>query len=269
MKIFYQWIPWAYSHKVWLEVWKFYGIKEKDIVWKFSFKDMFDAIIKENWIWIVPIENSYAWSVHENFYHISSYDVKIIWEYYLPVKHCLLWITKDKKKIKKAYSHYQALMQCENYLLKNNIDHIIFQDTASSAKYIKEKNDESLGSIASSFAAKIYGLNILEENINDQLDNTTRFLIVVPKDLKIKNYTNKWKMSIMFKLKDMPAVLYKCLGAFATRNINLTKIESLPAKDGQFNYMFWLDIDYANKDVEDAINELDFFAKEIRILWKY
>ncbi len=267
MKIFYQWIEWAYSHKVWTIIWQYYNIK--DIIWEFSFKDMFDSIVKKKWIWIVPIENSYAWSVHENFYHINSYDVKIIWEYYLPVKHCLLSTSNDKNTIKKAYSHYQALMQCESYLFKNNIEPIVFQDTALSAKYIKEKKDKSLSSIASSFAWKIYWLNVIEENINDKLDNTTRFLIVAPKDTLIKNYTNDNKVSMVFKVKNMPAVLYKCLWAFATRNINLTKIESLPAKEWKFKYMFWIDFNHSNKNINYIIKELSFFAKDIRILWKY
>lgn len=267
MKIFYQWIPWAYSHKVWIDIWKHYWIK--DIIWQFSFKDMFASVVKENWIWIVPIENSYAGSVHENFYNISSYDVKIIWEYYLPVRHCLLSTSEDKKTLKKAYSHYQALMQCENYLKKNNIEPVIFQDTASSAKYVKEQNDESVASIASSLAAEIYNLNILDKDINDDFDNTTRFLIVIPKDVKIENYSHNNKMSILFKVKDMPAVLYKCLGAFATRDVNLSKIESLPSKEWNFEYMFWIDFEYSNKNVEWVIDELKFYAKDIRILWKY
>lgn len=267
MKVFYQWMKWAYSHKVWIDIWKHYVVN--DIIWVFSFKDVFDYVVKERWIWIIPIENSYAWSIHENFYHISSYNVKIIGEYYLPVRHCLLWLWKDKKQIKKAYSHYQALMQCENYLLKNNIKPIIFQDTAGSSKYVKEQNDESLASIASSFASEIYGLNILEDNINDDLNNTTRFLIVVETNMDIENYTNNNKMSILFKVKDMPAILYKCLGAFATRDINLSKIESLPSKEGQFEYMFWIDFEYKKKDLDNVLKELSFFSKKIRILWKY
>lgn len=267
MKIFYQWIKWAYSHKVWINVWRYYNIQ--DIVWKFSFKDVFDALIEEKGIWIVPIENSYAWSVHENFYHIGSYNVKIIWEYYLPVRHCLLSTSKDKNTIKKAYSHYQALMQCEDYLLKNGIEPVIFQDTAGSAKYIKKQKDDSLAAIASSFAWSIYWLNVLEENINDKLDNTTRFLIVTSKDINLKNYTNNNKISIIFKVKNIPAVLYKCLWAFATRNINLTKIESLPAREWKFKYMFWLDFNHSNKNIDSLLKELSFFAKDIRILWRY
>lgn len=187
----------------------------------------------------------------------------------MPVRHCLLWTSQDKKNIKKAYSHYQALMQCEDYLSKKNIEPVIFEDTAAAAKYIKEQNNDSLASIASSFAGEIYGLHIIEENINDELNNTTRFLIITKKDVKLKKYTNDNKMTILFKVKDIPSVLYKCLGAFATRDINLSKIESLPSKEWQFEYMFWVDFNYTNKDIDSTINELSCFGKDIRILWKY
>jgi len=271
MEIYYQWYKWAYSHQVWLKVAKKYNINEENIIWLFSFKDMFDKVVKNNGIWIVPIENSYAGSVYENFKNLVNYNVKIIWEYYLEISHCLLSTSKDKKTIKKAYSHYQALMQCEKYLKKNNIEGIAFWDTAGSAKYVKEQNNNEIASISSELAAKIYWLNILEKWINDQKNNTTRFFIISRKDNNIENFSKDKKYSIVFKTKDIPAVLYKCLWAFATNNINLTKIESIPTKEKQFEYMFWLDFeDIKDKNkIDNALNELWFFAKDIKILWNY
>jgi len=271
MKIYYQWHKWAYSHKVWLEVAKKYKIDENNIIWLFSFKDVFDKVIEENWIWIVPIENSYAGSVHENFYHLVSYKVKIIWEYYLDINHCIASTGKNLEEIEEAYSHYQALMQCEQYLKKHKIKPHIFWDTAWSAKYIKNKNNPKLAAISSEFAAEIYGLNILEKNINDQKWNTTRFFIVVPKNIELKKFSSNNKISLVFKVKNMPAVLYKCLWAFATRNIDLTRIESLPTKENKFEYMFWVDFIKPSKerDLEEALKELSFFSKDIKVLWKY
>ena len=271
MKIYYQGYEWAYSHQVWIEVAKHYNIDKSNIIWLFSFKDIFEKITKESWIWIIPIENSYAWSVYENFKNLIKYDTKIIWEFFLNIEHCLLSTSNDINSIKKAYSHYQALMQCENYLQKYKIEWIQFQDTAWSAKYIKEQNNPTLASISSEFAGKIYWLNILEKWINDQKNNKTRFFIVVPQNTKISNFSNKQKSSIVFKTKDIPAVLYKCLWAFATNNINLTKIESIPTQDKQFEYMFWLDFKLPEntKKIENTLNELNFFAKDIKILWKY
>ncbi len=268
MKIYYQWEPWAYSHKVWLETAKKLNLNEKNVVWLFSFKDVFDTISKENGIWIIPIENSYAWSVHENFFYLSKYNVKIIWEYFLEINHCLVSTSNNITTIKKALSHYQALMQCENYLKKHNIKPVVFWDTAWSAKYVKEQNNPELAAISSELAANIYWLNILDKKINDQEWNTTRFFIVVPKNLEIKNLSTNKKCSIIFKVKDMPAVLYKCLWAFATRNINLTKIESIPTQENKFEYMFWVDLE-KTKDFSKAIEELKYFAKEVKILWEY
>ena len=270
MKIFYQWEPWAYSNIVSLKVAKKYWIDKKDIYWCFSFKDMFEEWIKNNSIMIVPIENSYAGSVHENFYHLSNYPVKIIWEYYLEINHCLVWLTKDVSKIKEAYSHYQALMQCENYLKNKNIEPKVYWDTAWSAKYIAETQDESKAAITSDLAAQIYNLEVIDKNINDQKWNTTRFFIVIPKKLELWNFSYNKKISILFKVKDMPSVLYKCLWAFATRNINLTKIESLPTKEWQFEYMFWLDFEKPNeKELNWALDELKYFSKQVNILWEY
>ena len=269
MNIYYQWHEGAYSHITALEVAKKYNIK--NINGLFSFKDMFDNVVKNDGIWIVPIENSYAGSVHENFYHLVSYDVKIIWEYFLDIKHCLVSTSNDIKTIKEAYSHYQALMQCENYLKKHNINAKVFWDTAWAAKYIKEKNDSSLWAISSELAGEIYWLNILEKWINDQDGNNTRFFIITKENINLEKFSQHNKISLVFKVKDMPAVLYKCLWAFATRDINLTKIESLPTKEKQFEYMFWIDFikPEDNKKLEWALHELAYFAKDIKILWEY
>jgi len=269
MNIYYQWNPGAYSHQVSIEIAKFYNIPYNNIKWVFSFKNIFEETINE-WIWIIPIENSYAGSVHENFYYLSSYPIKIIWEFYLKIEHCLVSTGKNIKNIKKAYSHYQALMQCENYLKKRKIQPHTFWDTAWAAKHIKEKNNPELSAISSAFSAKIYGLNILDKWINDQNENTTRFFIIVRKNSNLKNFSNNKKNSLIFKVKDIPAVLYKCLWSFATRNINLTKIESLPTKEGKFEYMFWIDFEKKSQQIVDwAIKELKYFAKEVKILWDY
>ena len=271
MKIFYQGEPGAYSHQVGLEIAKFFNFSEEDVVGLFSFKDVFETIVNDDGIGIIPIENSYAGSVHENFFHLSKYPVKIIGEYYLSINHCLCSVGKDIAKVKKAYSHYQALMQCENFLKKHNIQPVVWADTAGSAKYVKEQNDPTIAAISSTLAAKIYGLNILKENINDQPGNTTRFFIVVKEGSKLCCPLDFKKVSLLFKVKDMPAVLYKCLGAFATRNINLTKIESLPTQEKRFEYMFWIDFEKPDNEelLDGALKELFCFAKQIKILGKY
>jgi len=153
-------------------------------------------------------------------------------------------------------------------------------DTALAAKMVAEGGDLSVGAIASPYAAEIYGLKILEKNIQDQEGNTTRFLIVAPqRDEKFEKEEFKEmfgakpyeKVSVLFRLRDIPAALYKALGAFATRGINLTKIESVPAKQKAFEYVFWLDFqkNVPEKLVKEALEELEFFSKEVKVLGEY
>ncbi len=275
MQIYYQWYPWAYWNKASLQVAKHLNIQTPHIFWLETFKEVFDKIQQWN-IWVFPIENSYAWSIHENFYHMIAGKYIIIWEIFLDINHYLLWKTNDISKIKKAYSHPQALMQCQNYLKKYNIEPVVASDTAGAAKFISEQNDETLASISSDLCSELYHLEMIDKNIQDQTGNTTRFFVVVQKEVfeKQKEYFHlpkTWKISIQFKTKDTPSALYKCLWAFATRHINLTKIESLPARENRFEYIFWIDLEKSGEEkvIFDAFEELQFFCKDFKILWEY
>ena len=275
MKIYYQWYPWAYSHQASLSVADSLKIDYDNIVWVENFKSVFNEI--DNWnIWVLPIENSYAGSIHENFHNLVSGNYKIIWELKLDINHCLLWNAKNINDIKEVYSHPQALMQCENYIVKNNFSANSYQDTAGAAKFVAESWKNNIGSISSILCAKVYNLNILDENIQDQNWNTTRFFVVVKNEI-FEKYGDKLKlekvnkMSIRFKTKDTPSALYKCLWAFATRFINLSKIESLPAKQNKFEYIFWVDFqkNVSDEIIKDALKELEFFWDEMIIFWDY
>ena len=238
MNIYYQWEPWAYSHEASKNVEKNLGIKISNIIWMSDFLSVWEKIW-EGHIGILPIENGYAGSIHENLYYFMRYDYKIIWEYDHRVKHCLLSLEDDIKKVKKAYSHPQALTQCHNFLKNNNIKVEKFSDTAWAVKYIKENNLKWVWAIASRLAWDLYWLNILKENIVDQYGNTTKFFIITRKDSNITYKSKVWKVSIIFETRDIPASLYKCLWAFATNNINLTKIESMPNLKDPFSYLFF------------------------------
>lgn len=275
MQIYYQGYPWAYGNKASLQVAQQLQISTTQIIWLETFKEVFDKIEQGN-IGVLPIENSYAWSIHENFYHMIAWKYMIIWEIFLDINHYLLWKTNDISKIKKAYSHPQALMQCQNYLKKYNIEPIVASDTAWAAKFISEQNDETLASISSDLCSELYHLEMIDKNIQDQTGNTTRFFVVVQKDVfeKQKEYfyfPKTWKISIHFKTKDIPSALYKCLWAFATRYINLTKIESLPARENCFEYIFWIDFEknVEEKVIFDAFEELQFFCKDFVLLGDY
>jgi len=117
----------------------------------------------------------------------------------------------------------------------------------------------------------MYGLNILDTNIQDHQGNTTRFVVIVPQNSDVKYLKKSGKVSILFELKHIPASLYKCLGAFATNHINLTKLESIPSYKGNFSMMFWLDFkgSLSDENVEKALEELAYFTSEIRILGEY
>lgn len=275
MQIYYQWYPGAYSNKASLQVAKQLQIPTQEIIGLETFKEVFDKIQEGN-IWVLPIENSYAGSIHENFYHMIAWKYIIIWEIFLDINHCLLGKTDDISKIKKAYSHPQALMQCQNYLKKHNIEPIVVSDTAGAAKFISEQNDETLASVSSDLCSELYHLEMIDKNIQDQTGNTTRFFVVVQQEVfeKQEEYfhlAKTWKISIQFKTKDIPSALYKCLWAFATRYINLTKIESLPARENRFEYIFWIDFEknVEEKVIFDAFEELQFFCKDFKILGDY
>ena len=270
MKLIYQWVPWAYSNIVCLEVSKLIEWEITDIIWVDNFTALWESIDWEN-IWVIPIENSYAGNIHENLYNFLRYDFQIIWEVNLEVNHCLLSKESDISDIKEVYSHPQALSQCHNFLKKYNIKPLKFSDTAWAAEMIVKKDKTWIWAIASSLAGDIYWLNILEESIQDQNWNTTRFFIVAPKNAWIVFKNKKNKTSIVFEAKNIPASLYKCLWAFATNNVNLTKIESLPSLKDPFTYLFWIDFDWTTKDisVKKSLIELKFFTNNIKILGEY
>lgn len=270
MNIYYQWEKWAYSNQASNIVKWLINKETTNIIWVNDFLSVWENI--EEWhIWVLPVENSYAGSIHENLYLFLRYDYEIIWEYDLVIEHCLLSKEKNIKDIKKVYSHHQALSQCHNFLKKNNIKPERFYDTAGAAKYISENIKENSWAIASKLSAKIYNLNIIEENIADQKWNTTKFFIISKKWSNI-NYSKKVnKTSIIFETKNIPASLYKCLWAFATNNVNLTKIESMPSLKDPFTYMFFITFEWKlkNENTKKTLEELEFFTSYIKILGEY
>ena len=270
MNIYYQWEPWAYSHLASKQIEKFLDKKIDKIEWKVDFLSVWEEIESGN-IWVLPVENGYAGSIHENLYYFLRYDYKIIWEFDLEVQHCLLSLETDIKSVKQAFSHPQALSQVHNFLKDNNIRTQKFSDTAAAAKYISENKLNWVWAIASSLAWEIYGLNLLRENIADQKWNTTKFFVLSKKDENILFKNRSDKVSILFEARDIPASLYKCLWAFATNNVNLTKIESMPNLKDPFSYIFFMTFkgQLQDENIKKALEELDFFTNSIKILWEY
>lgn len=206
-----------------------------------SFSEVFEKINNGKVQYgVVPIENSLYGSVFETYDLLSEYSFPIIGELNLQIKHNLLAKKNyNLKEVKKIYSHPQALGQCSVFLKKIKSAEIFpFYDTAGAAKIISDSEEVS-AAIASSEAAKIYGLKILRRNIQNNENNFTRFL-VLGKRPAAKKY-KKPKSSICFELKSIPGALFKALSVFALREIDLLKIESRPIPHKPFQYLFYVD----------------------------
>ncbi|WP_458699804.1 prephenate dehydratase [Sulfurospirillum sp. 1307] len=222
---------------------------------------------------MIPLENSTAGRVEEIYRLIPKLSLYIIKEHFEPVKHCLLSIKGTKlDNLQYISSHPQALAQCHKNITKLNLIAQAKFDTAGSAKEISQLKDKKHAAIASSLAAKLYNLEILNDNFGDLQNNTTRFIIlskesIIPKYKKEKEYIT----SLVFQVRDIPAALYKALGGFATNGVNLIKLESYALPGSLQASQFHIDIDahIEEKKLKLAMEELNFFAKEIKLLGTY
>ena len=222
---------------------------------------------------VIPIENSLAGRVADIHYLLPKYKLQIHGEYFLNVEHNLLCKPEATlQDIKSVRSHAQAISQCQNIINKKNFKSIISADTAGSAKELSEGNDKSIAAIASELSAKIYKLKILEKNIEDEKGNVTRFLIM-GKNIEQPEFTNKKNFitSCIFRVKSEPSALYKCLGGFATNQVNLTKLESFSVKNTFDQANFYLDIEghLEQTGVKKALEELGFHTETLNILGVY
>ena len=259
----------AYSH---IAVENLY--KEVDIKTCATFEETFkQAFNDETYKIVIPIENSLAGRVADIHYLLPKYKLQIHGEYFLPVEHNLLGkpdATIDE--IKYVRSHAQAISQCQKIISEKKFKSIISVDTAGSAKDLAEGKDKNIAAIASDLSAKMYNLKILKKNIEDDKGNVTRFLIMgknidQPEYNENKNYIT----SCIFRVKSEPSALYKCLGGFATNQVNLTKLESFSVKNTFDQANFYLDIDghLEQTGVKKALEELGFHTETLDILGVY
>tara|TARA_X000001036_G_scaffold436464_1_gene479658 strand:- start:64 stop:906 length:843 start_codon:yes stop_codon:yes gene_type:complete len=222
---------------------------------------------------VIPIENSLAGRVADIHYLLPKYKLQIHGEYFLKVEHNLLCKPDASlDDIKYVRSHAQAIGQCQNIINKKKFKPIISADTAGSAKELAEGDDKSIAAIASNLSAEIYKLKILEKNIEDEKGNVTRFLIM-GKNIEQPELVSKKKFitSCIFRVKSEPSALYKCLGGFATNQVNLTKLESFSVKNTFDQANFYLDIDghLEESGVKKALEELGFHTETLDILGVY
>ena len=227
----------------------------------------------DNYKIVIPIENSLAGRVADIHYLLPKYKLQIYSEHFQIVEHNLL-IKQDAdlKDIKYIRSHAQAIDQCQKIIQKHKFKTIISADTAGSAKDLSKGTDKSIGAIASMLSAKIYKLKVLIKNIEDESNNVTRFLIM-GKNISQPTYekNKKYITSCIFRLKSIPAALYKCLGGFATNQVNLTKLESFSVKNTFDQTNFYLDLEghIENTQVQKALEELGFHTQSLNILGVY
>ena len=218
---------------------------------------------------LIPIENSLAGSIHQNYDLLLRNDLHIAGEYLLRVRHCLIALPGVKiDEIKKAISHPQALGQCADYLRKHGIQAEQVYDTAGSVKLLKESGARDTAGIASRRAAELYGMQILEEGIEDNAENYTRFL-AIQKEAVVP--AGEAKTSIVFTLKNQPGSLFKAMSVFALRDIDLTKIESRPLQGKPWEYLFYIDfIGSTNEETSKrALDHLGEYALTLRVLGSY
>lgn len=222
---------------------------------------------------MIPVENSTAGRVEEIYRQLPHTSLYVIGEHYEPVNHCLLGLTNSSiGQIKTVGSHPQALAQCDTHLTSLKILPIATLDTAGAALEVSQKGDPSHGAIASSLAASLYELEILQEHFQDVQGNTTRFLILsrehkIPTQITGKKYIT----SFLFTVRNIPSALYKAMGGFATNNVNLIKLESYTPDGRMVATQFHIDAEAHPNDANMmlAMDELAYFAKDIRMLGTY
>ena len=239
-----------------------------------TFEETFKQAYKDsNYKIVIPIENSLAGRVADIHYLLPKYKLQIHGEHFQTVEHNLLSkqnaVIDDIKFIR---SHAQAIGQCQNLINKRKFQPIISADTAGSAKDLAEGDDKSIAAIASELSAKIYNLKILEKNIEDEKGNVTRFLIM-GKNVEQPEFNREKKFitSCIFRVKSEPSALYKCLGGFATNQVNLTKLESFSVKNTFDQANFYLDLEghLEQPEVKKALEELGFHTETLDILGVY
>jgi len=258
----------CFSHLASLEI-----FPNMEIKFCSTFEETFQ-LAKENSRYkiVIPIENSLAGRVADIHYLIPKYKLQVHAEHFHKVNHNLLGIKGSKiKDIETVRSHSQAIGQCQKIISDNNLKPIISADTAGSARFIFEKKDKSEAAIASALAAKIYNLEILKSNIEDESGNVTRFFIMGKESNHPELKDKKYITSCIFKLKSIPAALYKALGGFATNGVNLCKLESFSVKNTFDQVNFYIDIEGHIEDpsLQKALEELGFHTQKLDILGVY
>ena len=238
-----------------------------------QFEDAFAAVQNgKAKLAMIPVDNSVAGRVADIHHILPQSGLHIIGEHFERVNHNLLAVPgASLKTLKRVESHVHALGQCRKFIRQHKLTPIVAADTAGSAKDVAARGDKTVGAIASTLAAKIYGLKAVATNIEDADHNTTRFLIMSKTPLKTNPKKGPFVTSFVFRVRSVPAALYKALGGFATNGVNMTKLESYMV-GGHFSAaQFYADVDGHPDDpaLKLAFEDLRFYSKEVKILGTY
>ena len=246
----------------------------------FSFEDALEAV-KDGRAGeaIIPIENSQHGRVADIHFLLPESGLSIVGEHFMPIHHALMApamaegaAREPKRPVAAAYSHPQALGQSRIFLRERGIVPLSYADTAGAAAFVAERGDPKLGAIAPAIAAELYGLEVIENYVEDSPDNMTRFVILADQPAFLTNDTDKPAITtFVFEVKNIPAALYKAMGGFATNGVNMTKLESYQQGTSFSATMFYADIIGSPGDpaVDRALEECAFHSKELRILGTY
>ncbi len=235
-----------------------------------TFGDIFQAIEEDRADFgVLPVENAVAGSINKAYDLLLEHDLRVQGEIYLHVRHFLLAPPGTRlEEIRRVRSHPQALSQCEDFIARHGWHPEPWYDTAGSAKDLAEHPEPGLAVIASRLAGEIYGLDVLAENIQDMRWNITRFFIIAHGEAPP---ASRSKTSLVFAVPHRPGALYDCLGEFARRGINLTKLESRPRRNRPWHYVFYLDFEGHWQDpvCRDALVGLLSRAAFVKLLGSY
>ena len=270
MKVAYLGIPGSYSY---IAAQKYFG-SSVSMVGLNNFKQIFDSVSSDKVnVGLVPVENSLTGSIYQTYDLLLERKLKIVGETILKIKHCLLINqikinnkTQMLKKIRVCFSHPEAIKQCQSFFEKHkNIKPVFVSDTASAAKQLKIKKSEKACVISNAETAKLYGLSILRDDVQDNPNNYTRF-VVVSRDSE----QNGNKVSLIFSVVHKPGSLVKILEPYADLGLNLTKIESRPVAGKPWEYIFIVDFELNDSsDLHKVLGQMKNHANFIKVLGRF
>ncbi len=266
VRVVFQGVEGAFAHQA---VLSFFG-DDQDIFHVRTFEEAVKTLLDGGADYaVLPIENSTAGAVTDNYDLLVTYPVYVVGEVVLPVSHALLGTADaDITDIRTVYSHPQALAQSSVYLNAHGWHQISYENTAVAAKKVMEENDKTQAAVASNTAAKLYGLKVLQSDIQNVKNNATRFFVLSPEPVFVRNAD---KISVCFESPHTYGALYNLLGNFVFNHLNMVKIESRPIPERTWDYRFFVDFEgnLNDDEVRNALRAMEEEAVNIRVLGNY